>query len=184
MHDKILEMQDSHMAALDKTRHDIDTAYRAHLKDSLSLAESKFSITLAASLQELEDVKKAMLSLESSHSSQIEKLTATHTTALTSATNEIEALRTSISSINSEIEQEKQEVARIARNQVEDLWEGRWKDRMKLAAEEIRKVNGERDVWEGVCKEKLTEEVFRGLETEVISRIGRGRRRSGASGGT
>ena len=58
---------------------------------------------------------------------------------------------------------ERDEAVRKAKNDVEDVWEGRWRDRMRLAGEEVGAAFGERkqvaDCWEEQVRSRWPDEV-------------------------
>ncbi|MCJ1444576.1 MAG: hypothetical protein MMC23_005078 [Stictis urceolatum] len=126
-----------HAASLSRTRHDIDAAYRSTLHEAHARAENIAAETRA-------EMGSTIEALEA-RGAELGRL--------------VEELR-------GELEEERGrrgEEVRRARNEVEDVWEGRWRDRMRLAAEEVRgaweegeKVGG---LWEGVVRGRWPGEV-------------------------
>lgn len=55
------------------------------------------------------------------------------------------------------LKEEADERERMARNEVEDVWERRWKDRMNLAAEQVMKADREFRVWKEEVEKRWPE---------------------------
>ena len=86
---------------------------------------------------------------------------------------------------------EHDEAVRKARNDVEDTWEARWRDRMRLAGEEVGAAFGERkrvaDCWEeevGLRWPDEVDEVRRGVDGRLKRIQIRERRESGSGSGS
>ncbi|MCJ1483406.1 hypothetical protein MMC06_003573 [Schaereria dolodes] len=129
---EIAHLRQSHATELSSLRHSIDAAYRHVLKTKDAEVESMRSATAMQ-----------ISSLESAHGRLLEKLQA-----------EIEEGKTSREMREGEMRQEMETAVQKARNEIEDLWEGRWKDRTNVWKEEGRRREQLLD--ERVSKERET----------------------------
>ena len=164
-----------HARELARTRNAIDAAYRGELRRARQAAEraatDRRQAEAAASLARYDAVRRGA--------------------EREGAGREVAELREEVARARRERDaarKEVEEAVRRARNEVEDLWEGRWRDRMGLAAEEAGKANEDRrrvwGGWEEVVGERFGGEVAGEVKREVERRLreGRGRRRSSGKG--
>lgn len=156
---EIARQQEAHQMALHQLRHDIDAAYRLEFRAVRDACD-----TQTASLR-----------------SQVEALEAELETRRADDFERDQGRR-------DEVEKERDEAVRKARNEVEDLWEGRWRDRMRLAGEEVGAAYGERKrvgrCWEEEVRRRwpaLADEVRAVVETKIRKERA-GERRGSASG--
>ena len=120
----------THAQELAATREAIDHAYRTEHKArrrSLERARQDAAAHVAAMEASLRDARAGCAALEE----RVRSLGAAHEEGLARARSE-EAERVGRLREQWRVEGER------ARNGVEDLWEGRWNDRRRLAAEEVR----------------------------------------------
>ncbi|MCJ1250134.1 hypothetical protein MMC30_007360 [Trapelia coarctata] len=117
---ELARMATAHAAALAQTRHDIDAAYRSVLR---------------ARNQDVERIREEA-------AAAVAAITARCEETLVVKEKEYEA---EVERLRMEMERREGEwegrIAR-ARNEVEDLWEGRWKDRMRVSGEEMERAVG------------------------------------------
>lgn len=149
-HDQQLKAHEQELAA---TREAVDQAYRKEWKaknremervrEEAAASVAEMQKTLDRELERgREECSVRVAALEE----QVQSLSVSHEENLSriqqDATNQVSTLH-----------EEYQATIEKARNAIEDLWEGRWNDRTKLAAEEARRRELERDAeWLTVIK--------------------------------
>ena len=141
-HDQELRAHEQELAA---TREAVDQAYRKEWKAKNREME-RVREEAAASVaemqkrldRELERGREVCAAKVAALEEQLRSLSATHAGSLAriqqDATDQVATLH-----------EEYQATIEKARNAIEDLWEGRWTDRTRLAAEEVRRRDSERD---------------------------------------
>ena len=141
-HDQQLKVHEQELAA---TREAVDQAYRKEWKAKNREME-RIREEAAASVaemqklleQELERGREECATKVAALEDRIKSLSVTHGESLArvqqDATSQVAALH-----------EEYQATIEKARNAIEDLWEGRWNDRTRLAAEEAQRRGLERD---------------------------------------
>ena len=141
-HDRQLQAHEQELAA---TREAVDQAYRKEWKAKnreMERVREEAAASVAAMQErldwELERGKDECAAKVAALEEQIESLSATHADNLARAQQEAtDQVVTLHEEYRSTIDK--------ARNAIEDLWEGRWNDRTRLAAEEARRRDSERD---------------------------------------
>ncbi|KAL9109885.1 MAG: hypothetical protein Q9187_008117 [Circinaria calcarea] len=151
-HAELARLKTTHIAELASTRHAIDAAYRRELK-SKDLHVEQIRRESAKEVADIEDKCRKLLEERDRQMEQLRQESAGRI-----ADTEAKCIST-IKDLMQECE------ARVhkATNEVEDLWEGRWKDRARISEEEAARrdegmkaqLYGHRDeVWMRVLGEK------------------------------
>lgn len=129
-------IRQEHAAALAQTRNDIDAAYRIPFRQARNRAEA-CSAEAEANKQLVEERAEEIESLRVRNRAAEKELAELKT----SSEKQIQALKEEIDGLKEVAEQMKvsgESSVLRARNEVEDVWEGRWRDRMRLAAEQVK----------------------------------------------
>ena len=130
-HQEILRLTQEHERNLAVTRHEVDQAYRKEFK---------------AKNREVEKFREEANSRVASIETELQRLIAVHEETVSRMQQE--------ASEHATVLKEAHEVAiDKARNEIEDMWEGRWSDRTRLAMEEARRVDlkSQRDLEKSVA---------------------------------
>ncbi|MCJ1255990.1 hypothetical protein MMC24_003809 [Lignoscripta atroalba] len=114
---ELTRLTQSHTSELSSLRHSIDAAYRR---------------VLQAKDAEVDHIRAETATLTAS-------LSAAHQLAMEDKEKEIEELREQARRREEVLDDERLRAVGKARNEIEDLWEGRWKDRARVVAEEGRR---------------------------------------------
>lgn len=128
-------LQREHHAALAQTRNDIDAAYRLAFREerqraASATAEAERCKQLA---EERAEQLESLILKQRATEKELAEIKASSEMEIPVLRDEIAALKAATAQMKSSVQAD---VLR-ARNQVEDVWEGRWRDRMRLAAEQV-----------------------------------------------
>lgn len=151
-HAELAHLNSTHIAELASTRHAIDAAYRRELKAKDFDVEQ----IRRESAKEVADAEERCRTLMEGKNMQMEQLRQESTDRI--AGTEVKCISTITDLI-----QECEVRVHKARNEVEDVWEWRWKDRARISEEEAVRGNEERkvqlwghrdEIWKRVLGEK------------------------------
>jgi len=152
---QLARIKEGHEQELAATRHAIDAAYRKEFKAK----DREVERVREQTAREVEHVRGETAATVAGLEAQIRALGVAHEEELAEAKSERED---EMARLREEYEAEgrrvremmEKEVAR-ERNKVEDLWEGRWNDRIRLAAEEAARCRDEgREKLESAVRER------------------------------
>ena len=173
----------THQMELSQTRNSIDAAYRAEFQ-SIRQESGVHIASLSAQVQELDNLLNSTLA-----AIQVERANVAEQRANEAAKIKADYSK-KIDSSREELIRDHDEAVRKARNEVEDMWEGRWRDRMRLAGEEVGAAFNEKklvaDCWEEEVRRRWpthANEIREAVEQRLRKEKASDRRRS-ASGGS
>lgn len=173
----------THQMELSQTRNSIDAAYRAEFQSVRQ--ESGVQIaSLNAQVQELDNLLNSTLA-----AIQVERANVNEQRANEAAKIKADHSK-KIDSLREELIRDHDEAVRKARNEVEDMWEARWRDRMRLAGEEVGAAFNEKklvaDCWEEEVRRRWPTQAIE-IREAVEQKLRKGKasdRRRSASGGS